>query len=137
MMTGAPLITAPETSFPQSVLYRAAVLGQISIVGVDDPGLRVRPEILRSVRQPALAVIAANAGPGRFPAARVMRAWARVGIVHAIEEREREYVTVAETVQVYRRVLLVETLPSLATLWLSFLREHVPATGWMPGRPLL
>lgn len=128
---------ASSVQFPQAVLYRAAMLGEISILGVDQPHARVRPADLLSLRSPAVAVIAANSGPGTVTAARMLRSWARVAIVHAVIERPQEYEVVSVAVQAYRRVLLVETVPSLARSWAAFLRERLPVSGWLAGGVIL
>lgn len=136
-MSGLPNTMAITADFPQSVLLRGAALGRFDLLGIDAPETRLGSDFLKSVRDPALAVIAANVGPGRVLSAKLLLSWARIGIVHAVEERSKEYRTVSELIPVYRRVLLIETMPPLAMMWLSFLRERIPATGWTPGRGLL
>lgn len=131
-------ITAAVDTFPQAVILEAAQAGTITFLGIDDPAAKLDRSLINRVRAPALAVIAANLGPGRIRPAHPLRDWAELAIVHAIRESPADYYMILEIVLKRRRVLLVETMPSLAMLWIAFLREQIPLTfGWVAGKGLV
>ena len=136
-MSMASASTAADV-FPQAVLLRAAVVGEISFVGIDDPAIRLKPGFIGRLHTPALAVLVANIGPGKVKAAKSLRDWAKISIVHAIREDPRDYAMIADIVHKNHRVLLVETVPSLAMMWIAYLRERNPATfGWVAGKGVI
>ena len=122
---------------PHTPLTAAIDAGQIGFLGVEDDLLRIRPGQMAQLGEPCLATVIANFGPGRFCAARPLRAWARVAVIHAKSEQVSDYQAVVGAVFAFQRLLLIETMPSIATAWYSFLSARIPTTGWVAGRPLL
>lgn len=136
-MIGVMGTAAPDT-FPQAVIMDAARSGAITFLGIDDPAARLDRGLIARVRAPALAVVAAGVGPGRVREAHALRNWTELAIVHAIREDAADYAMILDIVLKRRRVLLIETTPSLAMVWITFLREQIPRTfGWVAGKGLV
>ena len=128
---------SPLDGCPQAPILAAIEAQEIAFLGIEDETTRIRPAQIQGLGEPSLAVVIGNHGPGRVVAARPLRAWARVGLIYAKSEQRDDYLSLLGVVQAFRRVLLIETVPSVAPAWFAFLGDRIPTTGLVAGRSLL
>lgn len=117
----------------QAPLVRAVGDGHFGMLGSDHSTDNVSRHKLDVLPEPYLVCVSANQGPEQTACARYMREWSYFSVVHARAEHVDDYKAIARLVPLYRRVLLVETLPAHAAAWLAFLSGK-PSENFLEAR---
>lgn len=109
-------------------VYRGALAGEYRIAEVM-PGGRVPAPMLWPGAPPLVVIIGDDGGrsdgPGCFPQARRLIAWADRAMLHATGGTADHYALVAAAARAHPRVLLIETNTQAEAAWRALLEEEI------------
>lgn len=106
---------------PHAVLVQGVADRRFGMLCSDHPSDNLSRSKLDAMGEPGLVAVVSDDSPQRTARARDMRTWCAYAIVLDTQHPRETYERIAAIVPVYRRVLLIETLPTYTADWLAFL----------------